>query len=201
MIRLLQHYTPNFKPLIGISRPIHEEYCRLHGYSFYLKEVPEYGVYNGLEKLNQILEVCEDGDWAFVMDADSVITNLNLAIESLFEPNKDWYLSEGLNMGVFLIKSTKLNRSIIDIMYKEIECRIFSCEQDAIMIHSKFIPTLSIKKHPCFNSYLSELYPEIPQPVSEEQGQCVEGKSFVLHLTALPLEKRIEIMINTKITK
>ena len=69
MIRLLQHYTPNFKPLIDISKPIHEAYCKKHGYSFHLKEVPQYEVYNGLEKLNQILEVCENGDIALVMDA------------------------------------------------------------------------------------------------------------------------------------
>lgn len=205
MIRLLQHYTPNFKPLIDISKPIHEEYCRLHGYSFHLKEVPEYGVYNGLEKLSQIMEVCEDGDVALVMDADAMITNLNANVENIFKSGcSNIQLCEGHNCGVMLIKITVNSVAHIKRIIKQIKIGQFNCEQDAINDFMKYYfhdgHVIYTHKHPAFNSYLSELYPEIPQPVSEEQGQWVEG-SFILHLPALPISQRIEIMKNTKITR
>lgn len=200
MIRILQHYTPNFKPLIDISKPIHEEYCRVHGYSFHLKEVPEYGVYDGLDKLSQILEVCEDGDIALVMDADAIISNLNITVESFLKDGKDWYLSEGLNMGVFIVRITSINVKAINEIMDEVKAKIFYCEQDAMIIHHKFLPNLCIKQHPCFNSYLSGFYTEIKQPVSEQQGQWVEG-SFILHLPALPLHQRLNIMKSIKITR
>jgi len=200
MIYVLMHHTTNWHELTAITKPIMQEYCDDYGYELNIKEVPAYSVYTGIEKLKQIVDLLKEGDIALVMDADACITNLTIPIESFLEDGKDLYLSEGLNMGVFLVRSTPMNISIIELMISEIESGIFNCEQDAIQFHRKHIPNLCIKKHPCFNSYLSELYPEIPQPVTEQQGQWVEG-SYILHLPALSLEKRVEIMKNIKITR
>jgi len=197
LIHLLQHFTPNFKPLIDITRPLHEAYCNKHGYQLHIKEVSEYPVYNGLEKLNQILEVCEEGDVALVMDADAMITNTSITIESFLEQVNDLYVSEGLNMGIFIVKISKMTLSILDTMIAEIKQNIFHCEQDAINSRYKFYPNLKVCKHPCFNSYLSELYPEIPQPVTKEQGQWEKG-CFILHLPALSIEKRCKILNQIK---
>jgi len=201
VIRILQHYTPNFKPLIDLTKPIHKEYCKRHGYSFNLKEVPEYPVYNGLEKLNQILEVCKENDAALVMDADVLITNHTIKIENQFSYGKTLSFSKGLNMGVFVIKNCWFSISIIKLMILLIEKGVCNCEQDAIeLIYSKklvYESTTETRKHPCFNSYLSELYPEIPQPVTKEQGQWEKG-CFILHVPALSIEKRIEVLNNIK---
>lgn len=206
MIRLLQHYTPNFKPLIDISRPIHEEYCKLHGYSLHIKEVPEYGVYNGLEKLSQILEVCEDGDVALVIDGDAIITNLLFNVERFLQNDKDFYVAQGWNMGVFIVRITPASIKLLNHIFFWIKEGKFNCEQDAFEFYmqmyllSEATDIIATVPHPCFNSYLSELYPSVPQPVTEQQGQWVEGR-FILHLPALPLSQRAEIMKNIKITR
>lgn len=194
MIRLLQHYTPNFKPLIDISKPIHEAYCKKHGYSFHLKEVPQYEVYNGLEKLNQILEVCENGDIALVMDADAMVTNLLFKVERFLEYGKDLYFSQGLNCGVFIIIKHEWTTDVIRTLISGIKKGAFNCEQDGIEIIYRLLSGIKkVHQHPCFNSYLSELYPEVAQPVTKEQGQWGKG-CFVLHLPALLLEQRINLM-------
>lgn len=196
---MLQHYTFNFKPLIDLSKPIHNVYCNKHGYSFNLKEVPQYDIYNGLDKLNQILEVCEEGDIALIMDADAVITNMNIKVESFITKGKSFYVAEGCNMGVFILVINSETILFIKNLIDWIRSGKFDCEQDAFEYYirmyegvesSEFI---SIVKHPCFNSYLSELYPEIPQPVTEQEGQCVKD-SYILHLPALDFNKRVEIM-------
>lgn len=195
MIRLLQHYTPNFKPLIDISKPIHEAYCKKHGYSFHLKEVPQYEVYNGLEKLNQILEVCEDGDIALVMDADAMVTNLLFKVEQFLENDKDFYFSDGMNCGVFIFRATPFSKYRIKSVIYLIEKGQYNCEQDAFedIFKDRSDRHVSILPHPCFNSYLSQYYPEVKQPVTKEQGQWEPG-CFVLHFPALPLEQRINLM-------
>lgn len=198
MIHLLQHYTSNFKPLIDITRPVHEAYCNKHGYQLHIKEVPKYPVYNGLEKLNQILEVCDNGDIALVMDADVMITNTLLKIERFLKYGKDLYFSEGLNCGVFIIIKHEWTTEVIKTLIDGIERKAFHCEQDGIeIIHRVIGGIIEVCKHPCFNSYLSELYPEIPKPVTKEQGQWEKG-CFILHLPALSLEKRIEILTKIK---
>lgn len=198
MIRLLQHYTSNFNPLIDITRPIHEAYCNKHGYQLHIREVPEYPVYNGLEKLNQILEVCNNGDTALVVDADACITNLTIKIENFRRYGKDLYFSEGMNCGVFIVIKQNWTCDIINTVKEGIIRNAFNCEQDGFEIIRRVIDTnVEMCNHPCFNSYLSELYSEIPQPVTKEQGQWEKG-CFVLHVPALPLEKRIEILNNVK---
>lgn len=199
MVRVLQHITENWQSLLEISKPIHKEYCELHDYSYHLKVIEPYPVYNGIEKLNQILRECDKGDIALVLDGDAIITNLTIKVEDFLEDGKDFYVSDGINMGVFIVGLTAETEWMIEKMISAISMKIFQCEQDAFegLVDSKCVKVCS---HPCFNSYLSELYPEVPQPVSEEQGQWVEG-SFILHVPAQSLETRIEVFKSTKITR
>lgn len=172
----------------------------MHGYVFHIKKVPNYDRYNGLHKL-KMLDAIDDGDVAMIVDADVIITNFNYKIEDFFEFGNELFLADGANCGVMIVRKTF--RGITDVITEDIKAGKFDCEQDAIgyLISTNKSWNVKILPHPCFNSYLSELYPEIPQPVTEEEGQWIEGKSFILHLPALPLEKRIEIMKNTKITR
>ena len=200
MIHLLQHHTPNFKPLIDITRPLHEAYCNKHGYNLNIQAVPEYEVYDGEYKLKQILEFCEEGDIALVIDADAMITNMDITIESFLEDGKDLFLSEGLNMGVFIVRKTKWLTNFIEWVLVGIYIKMYHCEQDAIMdMKDDFLKqgTTKILPHPCFNSYPSIYYPEVPQPVSKEQGNWETG-CYVIHTPALSLEKRCEILNQVK---
>jgi len=199
VIRLLQHYTQNFKPLIDISKPIHEAYCERHGYSFHLKEVPEYGVYNGLDKLSQIMEVCSDGDIAMVCDADALVTNLNVKIEDFIKEGKDFYVAQGWNMGVFIVRITTASIKLINHLFFWIKNDRFNCEQDAFEFYmqmyllSDATDIILTVKHPCFNSFLPELYLDIKEE-RRYLPSAWEPSHFALHVPALSIEKRIEVL-------
>ncbi len=203
MIKILTHYTENWQSLAEITLPVLTEYCEKYGYELCVRKVPEYSVYSGVDKLEMINRNLFYGDIGLVLDCDTLLTNFNTKVEDFLEDGKDWYMSEGLNAGVFIIRQTPVNEKIIDLIVEEIRCEIYHCEQDAFENHSKHIPNFCVKKHPCFNSYLPELYGHIekPEEVTEEQGRWVEGKSFILHLPSLGMNQRLEIMKSIKITK
>lgn len=202
MIYVLMHYTDSFKELVDISRPILTEYCEAHGYRLDIRKVPQYERYTGMEKLQHVMDVLSMGDVALVLDADACVTNFYQKIEDFLCEDKDLYFAEGMNAGVFIVRKTENTKRFFVCCVGEVYFGKHDCEQDFFNTHKNagnhFICVLP---HPCFNSYLSELYPEIPQPVTEEQGQWVEGSSFVIHLPGLSMEKRKEILQTIKITK
>lgn len=196
MIYVLTHYTDNWNGIADITIPVMEQYCKTNGYIFNVSKVPEYDKYNGLHKL-KALNLLNENDVAMLVDADVLITNHKVKIEYFYKRD-ELLLAEGANCGIMIVRKT--NRGIIDLMIQDIESGEFNCEQDAVETYLKRTTgyyDIKLIPHPCFNSYLSELYPEIPQPVTKEQGQWEKG-CFVLHLPALSIEKRIEVLTKIK---
>jgi len=198
-IIVLIHYTENWQLLADITVPILFKYANKHDYEVWVKRVPPYEKYTGIEKLSMIDTYLQDGDIGLIMDADTCITNFKIKIESFLEEGKDLYLSEGLNMGIFIIRYSSWSKAFIHMLIKSIESGQSNCEQDAVELFMKHHKDDKIKvcSHPCFNSYLSELYPDIPQPVTAEQGQWEQGQ-FICHLPALSMETRIAKMKELK---
>lgn len=201
MTYLLTHYTENWQPIIDIVAPIHQRYCDNHGYKYILKKVPNYSVYTGLEKLEMVLENVNENDCALVLDADAMITNHQRKIYDYMPYGGTVYLSEGLNMGAFIIRGYDFGKSFIKLLMLLIENKIYNCEQDAVellLIKGILFNSGSIKivKHPCFNSYMAELYDG--KPTTEENGQWIEGKSFVLHLPGIGMDERLRIFNEIK---
>lgn len=197
-------YTKNWKELAEITIPNTAEYCTRHGYSLFVTVEEEYDKYTGLEKLRNIKTLLPHFDVVFSMDCDSIITNHNRMIEDYINGEGDFFVAEGLNCGVFAIKNTTFGTSFIHYATGLISSRECHCEQDCLEKYMDKHPSnnnIRILPHPSINSYMSELYPEIPQPVTEEQGQWVAGKSFICHLPAMGINKRAEIMRTIKITK
>src|SRR6185503_933865 len=132
MTYLLTNYTESWQPLIDIVKPIHEVYCQKHGYKYVLKKVPDYGRYTGLDKLNMVLENLTEMDIALVLDADAMITNLNIKVEDFILGSQEFYFSEGLNCGVFIFMATTFSKCIIKSIIKVVESGYYNCEQDAL---------------------------------------------------------------------
>lgn len=191
-IAVTMSYTPNWSELAAISVPNMAKYCTKHGYSLFVT-VDEYKKYNGIYKFNNILKLL-DGDYDIVysFDVDTLITNHSIKLEKFVEESKYVYVCKGLNMGVFGIKNTTEGCDFAEDCRREIVRNKYNCEQDYILDMVN-VTKPEIFEHPAFNSYLSQLYPEVQQPVTKEQGQWEQG-CFVLHLPALPLEQRINLM-------
>lgn len=205
MIKILQHYTPSFKPLIDFSRPIHEEYCKIHGYELVIKEC-EYEKYDGLQKLKMFHESLNMGDIGLIIDADALITNLTVKIESFIEEDYDFFFTgdvEKFNTGIFIVRKSPFSLYQMAYLKHLVEIGKANCEQDGFIEsirlypykkkYFKFIP------HPAFNSYPCELYPEHGNE-KEEQGCWREGH-FILHVPGQSIEKRLEYFKKAKITR
>lgn len=199
MIHVLTHYTSSFKEIADITVPVMNNYCKKHNYTSSVKWTQQYDKYDGLYKLSQIMEICSDGDIAMVCDVDTLITNFDIKIEDFIKDGKDFYVAQGWNMGVFIVRITPASIKLINHLFFWIKEGRFNCEQDAFEFYmqmyllSDATDIIDTVPHPCFNSYISKLYPEVPQPVTKEQGEWFPG-AFVLHLPALPLEQRINLM-------
>ena len=204
MIRVLLHYTPNWKEIANITIPIAKEYCKKHGYKFSAYDCIAYGQYDGKEKLNHILYEWKAGDVCMVMDADTMITNHGIKIEDFIDDSHDLYISKhvgNINAGIFIIRLTEWSKRFLRYVLDNIGQEKIYCEQDAIAKYRREHPhdsKIKIVEHPAFNSLKYELYPEHGIQ-KEEDGQWVEGKSFVLHLPGIGQERRLEILKNTPV--
>lgn len=183
-----------------------EEYCRLRRYGI----VPEiFGIhYCGYEKIKSILKIFDSGaNVVWSMDADTLITNHNKRVEDYIDHKHDFFICKdynGINAGSFIVRKTKWAISFLEWLLKCKGKDKMYCEQDAINLYMKLFPAtvwkqIYILPHPSINSYLYENYPDIPMQ-KHEDGQWEAG-DFVLHLPGMGMEKRIEIMKNTKIVK
>jgi len=190
-IAVTMSYTENWSEIAAISVPNMRDYCAKNRYDFFVT-VDEYDKYNGICKLNNILLLGKSTrfDYIFSFDCDTLITNHNVKLENFTNNKSSLFVCQGLNMGVFGVPNNLKALTFIEKIKERIIAGIFDCEQDAVFFNTDDV---SIFDHPAFNSYLSQLYPEIPQPVTKEQGQWEPG-CFVLHVPALSIEKRIEVL-------
>jgi hypothetical protein len=209
MIKVLIHFTSNWMPIIDNNISNWEEYCQRHGYELCLKEVNSYQIYNGVEKINQIKEELSEGDIGLVMDADAIFTNFNKKIEDIIDERHDLFISydkNGLNAGVFIVRKVEWVTRLFEHGKILIEAGRFDCEQNLLEDfldrtnpnnnRVKILPQREI------NSYLYESYLEHGLQ-KEENGQWVEGKSYILHLPGMTLNQRLNIFkeICQKITR
>lgn len=205
MIRVLIHYTTNWDKVAEITIPVLEMYCGKHGYYQSVYRHTPYEFYTGREKINQILEVCEDGDIALVLDADTIITNPKIKVEDFINDEQDFYITNHVgkvNSGVFIVRMSMWSRTFLDYILTVIDRETVYCEQDAIMKYiNSFTPDkkMCILPHPSINSLMYNLYSEHGDIRSEEDGNW-KPNHFLLHLPGIGMEKRAEILKQVKDT-
>ncbi len=191
----------------SVVLPVWDTYCHKHKHNLYTTIYDEWQSDSGYNKLIKAKQIFNAGFCSSVwcIDLDAKPTNLNINVKDYLDDEHDFYITKdynGLNGGSFIIKKSEWSYKFIDWL---LQCRgkeKMYCEQDAIAYYMKLFPNhekIEILPQNTINSYKYGLYPEIP-PQTEEQGQWVEGKSLVLHLPGVGIEKRIEILKNTPIT-
>lgn len=191
-------YTNNWLEIAKIILPIAIQYTNKHGYAIDVKCVDH--PFDGYEKLRQIKDKFVNNKYDIVMsmDADTIITNYTRKIEDLIDTDNDasfCYDHNGLNCGIFILRNTTKTKQIIDSALLQQGFEGMYCEQDALNKVKKYFNYKVVPQYK-MNSYLYELYPEVGKQ-THEQGQWKEG-DFILHLPALSIEKRIEILTEYK---
>jgi len=94
-----------FKPVADLTMPVLAKYCERHGYSLTIAQNPPIERTLVWDRCLTMLGNIADFDWTIHMDADVLITNHDITLESLVEqfPTRDMILSRdhtGLNDGV-----------------------------------------------------------------------------------------------------
>lgn len=210
-------YTPNWIPLAQVVLPNLYEYCQRHGYGLYVRVDPV--PYNGFSKFTLInyLFKTQGVDFVLSLDLDTLITNHNIKIEDFISQsnNKSFYVCRdlnGINCGSFILKNNKWSKSFLSFCLS-FEGKV-DCEQNAVDIYmGDIVDDLHIKilQHPSINSYkYDEYYPsygkigfkngDIIEKPTHKEGNWEEG-DFILHVPGQTVEKRIEVLKNTKIIK
>lgn len=206
-VAILVQFTPDeWLDITNITVSNNQEYARKHRYSF-IPEIFE-PPYSGYNKLTTILALFDYGvDVVWSIDADVLITNHNYKIEEYLNEEASFYITKDFNnynAGSFIVKKSEWSISFLEwLLLCKGKDKMY-CEQDAFVLYSKLFPhaigkQICVLPHPSINSYLYENYPEIPMQ-SHGNGQWQEG-DFVLHLPAIGMNKRLEILKNTKVIK
>lgn len=199
-------YSNSWLEIAKIVVPNLVGYCRRYDYTWNIQSFHNWPSDFGFQKLVQIQNIFKsnEADVVFAVDADLMITNYKKRIEDFLTDEHDFFICKdfnGINAGVFAIRNTEWSYGFINYLLSTRGEEGVYCEQDAISLYMKDFPNndkIKIVDHPAFNSYLYELYPEIP-PQTREQGQWYEWDSFLLHLPGIGMEKRLSILQNTPV--
>jgi hypothetical protein len=198
------YYSPSYKALANISIPNLSEYCMKHNYAVCVQSIDDdKWEYKKHELFKDLFE--EDYDLIWYRDIDSVITNMNIPITDFVDKEGDFFLTQDfneLNGGSVIIKNSHygrmLNNSILRFGRERYENEQNYYNKEVMVMR---ICETKVLPHPSINSYDYSLYPECKEYVDREDlGDWKEG-NFVLHVPALSMGKRIEVLKNAKIVR
>jgi len=142
-IAVLTLYTPNISNYADITTSIHEQYCEHNDYT-YIKYTDTLDASRppSWSKILALKNNMDDFDWILWIDADTLINNHDIRIESLIDENYNIVMCGDttfvLNCGVMLIKCCKENKLFLDKIYNMtqfINSGIW--EQEAIITYYK----------------------------------------------------------------
>lgn len=201
-ITVLILYTTSWQSLADMVIPNAKMYCDKNNYTLQVLEYNEpypsdFG-FNKIIEINNLFNNSTKIVWS--LDLDALITNKNIKIEDFLDDEHDFFICKdynGINAGSFILRKSKWSENFINYILEQ-RNKVY-CEQDAIESYLDEFPNdekIKILNHPSINSYLYELYPEIPKQ-THEQGNWEIG-DFVLHLPGMNMSKRVETFTKIK---
>jgi hypothetical protein len=195
-------YTDTWIDIARIVLPNIASYAQRRGYSLnvkcYSEPCPSDFGYNKLKEIKYIFDT-DTADVVVSLDLDLLITNYNYKIEDFLNDKNDFYITDGYNAGVFILKKSEWSYKFIDYILSQQGVEGMYCEQDAILkyISENGTSEICVLPHPSINSFNYDLYPEYGK-VKHNKGQWEEG-DFILHLPGIGMDKRKEILSTTKV--
>ena len=204
-------YDDNYKELADITLENNcREYCTINNYECHIKK-DNFGLKHlGFEKIRLLLELLKTDkyDWIYWRGADTLITNFQIKLENLIDPNYHFLISldvHGINSDSLFIKNSpqgiKLFEDILSYSNTSPEEQLvinylYENNQDII----KLVP------QKLMNSYNYSLYTsEEPWNVYGVQHECILNQDqlgyyggwdigdFLLHWPGIRNDKRIEL--------
>jgi hypothetical protein len=202
-------YSKEYAEIAATTLPNMVEYCSRHGYKAdaIVLENGEDWPYKKHERIRELFN--EGADVVWYRDIDLIITNMNYTVQDVLFPVADFgmYITKDyneLNGGSIVMVNNEHGRTLNDLILHhrneyDNEQNLYNALKDTL----PFSEDMKIISQQRLNAYRYDLYPECQSHVGEPSlGDWAEGElSFVLHVPALPLNQRLEVLRNAKITR
>lgn len=200
--KIVSMFDDSHLKLHEVSKKSIKHFCDISGFSCDFFRVPDdFERPPAWYKLKVILEILKTYDgYVIWMDADSVIHNNDVNIESYLDESKLYIVRDfnNINTGFFIVKTCQ---EIIDFFEKAWSMTEYvddghtgQWEQKAIihLYDYNYLKCQSFTKEldqDIFNSYPMEHYGR-----EKNSKGCITDKSFTCHFPSLPLDTRLDLM-------
>ena len=167
-------------------------YCKKHGYDFIVQSTsldPKRPI--SWSKILQIKNVLKNYKWIFFTDADSLIMNYSIKLESFLDDQYNMIICKdghSLNCGQFFLKNTPWSIQLLTETYNETE-DIFNSlwEQEALRKvlkkNNSYFSKIKILPLRAFNSFRTSFFYDYP---SNERGDIYFLENdFIVHFCGI----------------
>jgi glycosyltransferase involved in cell wall biosynthesis len=201
---IVSMYNEGHKDLGSISWPNKVAYAEKHGYGHFCKTDDFTNpVSIQFEKHMLMLDLMEanpDLDWVWWLDNDAIITNYDIKLESIVDPDYHVIMTTDVatvNGGCFIVRNSRQGREwlqfMLDIGMKEYKDNRWPDQQPMADFFIKYRDIVKIVPQRTMNSYDYRIYGVDGIDQLGQSGQWQHG-DFVIHFPALPNPARIQLM-------
>jgi hypothetical protein len=177
-----------------------QQYANKHGYLAIAKTDNFSAEQVHFDKFVHILDVMKtnpDLDWVWWLDNDAMITNFDIALEDLIDPDYHVIMptdTNALNTGSFIVRNSPQARAWLEfLLSKKTEYKndVKWFEQQAVIdFYPKFQHLFKLIPQKALNSYDYRIYNVDNTDLLGHSGQWEQG-DFVIHWPGLPNESRV----------
>ena len=196
-------YNEAHRELADWTWPNKKAYADQHGYSAYAKTSDWTLTPIHFEKITHMLDVMEkepDVDWVWWLDNDAVVTNPDVQLESIADPEYHVVITSdiaSINAGSFMVRNSIQGRGwlefILDKGLEHYKDNRWPEQQPMTDFYITFKDIIKIVPQRVMNSYNYDIYGVDPTDLLGTNGQWQEG-DFVLHMPAIPNPSRIQLI-------
>lgn len=195
-IGVFTHHDEEMQAVANITRPVMQKYCDKHGYQFTCATERLSDRRIVWDKIPLLLQNLGRTSWAVYFDADILLTNHTINLESIIQqwPGMDAILGtdvNGLNFGAFFVRNCPWSFGYLQRAWAKGDLPDTTSEQDGLiksLVEDMTGVRVGRAAQSDFNSYPYEMYGHpATTPGSWEHGH------FALHLPGQTSETRARV--------
>ncbi len=184
-ITVCTFWTPEIESYARWTTENKRAYAEKHGYRFHCPQEARTGRPPAWEKVFAVGEALEWSEWVWWLDADAIVTNPEIRLESLIDPAASLIIAKdfhGVNTGSFLLRSCPWAKRFLWKVWRAEKYTLHPWwEQAAVM------ELLELAEHKRRTKYVEQ---------RQLQSYCewwLPG-DFVLHVPGKPQDERLAIL-------
>jgi len=191
MYAIASIHDSNYADLAEITDATKKEYCKKHGYQFFVLTELKYSPITGFNKIHYTLDLFKQHpeiEWLLFSECDAMITNLTIPVEDRVDNDYHFIVPVdrlNINSGNFLARNSEQGRAYLQMIldleesYKDVEWAEQQVIIDTIEQYSDIVKIVP-QRH--MNSYEQHMYDycDIRQDILGTSGQWESG-DWIVH--------------------